>query len=173
MVLCVAAKRPHKNQELLLRAIPLLDSDIVVVLVGHAEPYEAQLRALSEQLGVRERVRFLDYVSDADLEGMWQTADCVALPTLGEGFGLPVLESLAHGVPVAASDLAVLREVGGTLPHYFDARDPAAAARAIDAALGDMRTRTEGPPYAAGFSWSAAARATYEAYERAMSKTAQ
>ena len=44
MVLCVAAKRPHKNQELLLRALPLLPDDALVVLVGHAEPYEDELR---------------------------------------------------------------------------------------------------------------------------------
>lgn len=168
VVLCVAAKRPHKNQALLIRAVPSLQADAVVVLAGHAEPYETELRRLARELGVADRVRFLDYLSDADLEGMWQAADCVALPTLGEGFGLPMLESLAHGVPVAASDLPVLREVGGALPHYFDPHDPADAARAIAAALTDARTRMEGPDRAAGFSWSAAAAGTHEVYERAL-----
>lgn len=171
VVLCIAAKRPHKNQQLLIRAARLLDSDTVVVLAGHAEPYELELRALARDLAVEHRVRFVDYLSEADLAGMWQLASCVALPTLGEGFGLPVIESLAHGVPVAASDIPVLREVGGTLPHYFDPADPSDAARAIRGALADERTRNDGPAYAARFTWSAAARGTYQAYEHAMTRS--
>jgi glycosyltransferase involved in cell wall biosynthesis len=170
VVLCVAAKRPHKNQQLLIRAAPLLDAGTVVVLAGHAEPYEIELRALARDLGVEDRVRFLGYLSDADLEGMWQVAACTALPTLGEGFGLPALESLARGVPLAASDLPVLREVAGPLAHYFDPHDPADAARSIRAALADTQTRHEGPAYATGFSWSAAARGTCEAYDRALAR---
>lgn len=164
IVLCVAAKRPHKNQELLIRAAPHLDADVAIVLAGHAEPYEQRLRALTRELGLDARVRFLDYVSDADLEGLWREAGCAAFPTLGEGFGIPVIEALAHGVPVAASDIAVLREVGGGLPHYFDPHDALAAAGAIRAALDDGEARTRGPAHAARFTWSAAARATYEVY---------
>ncbi len=169
VVLCVAAKRPHKNQELLIRAAPLLDADIAFVLIGHAEPYEQDLRALSRELGVSERVRFPGFVSPAELEGWWRLAGCAALPTLGEGFGLPVLEALARGRPVAASDLPVLREVGGELPHYFDPRDPADCARAIVAALADERTARLGPLRAAEFSWASAARGTLAAYELALS----
>ena len=64
------------------------------------------------ELGVAERVRFLDYAPDRDLEALWRIADCAAFPTLGEGFGLPVLEAMQRGVPVACSDIPVLREVG-------------------------------------------------------------
>ena len=166
LVLSVGAKRPHKNQELLLRAVNALPEDIVIVLVGHPEPYDATLRALATELGVEARVRFVDYVSDGDLEGLWRIASAAAQPTLGEGFGLPVLEALTHGLPVAASDLPVLREVGGDLVHYFDPRDTAGAAAAIVAALDDVSVRERGPRHAAGFSWSEAARATYGVYER-------
>jgi hypothetical protein len=62
----------------------------------------------------------------------------------------------------------VLREVGGEVPHYFDPHDPAGAARAIEAALGDESAREKGPRQAARFTWPAAARATFEAYERAL-----
>ncbi|MGA9876161.1 MAG: glycosyltransferase family 1 protein [Solirubrobacteraceae bacterium] len=168
VALCVAAKRPHKNQELLIRAAQRLDPDIVFVLAGHAEPYELELRELVRELGLQERVRFVGYVSDAELEGLWGVADCAALPTLAEGFGLPVLEAMSHGVPVAASGIPVLREVGGELPYYFDPHDADDAARAIREALADVVTRAEGPPYAARFTWSAAARATYEVYERVL-----
>jgi glycosyltransferase involved in cell wall biosynthesis len=168
VVLCVAAKRPHKNQELLVRAAQRLDRDTLVVLVGHAEPYELKLRALSRELGLDDRIRFLEYVSNADLEGLWRIADCAAFPTLSEGFGIPVIEALAHGVAVAASDIPVLREVGGELPHYFDPHDPADAARAIQTALRDTDAARLGPAHAARFSWSEAARKTHAVYERVM-----
>jgi glycosyltransferase involved in cell wall biosynthesis len=167
-VLCVAAKRPHKNQQLLIRAARTLDPDTVIVLAGHVEPYEAELRALAEDLGVSSRIRFVGYVSDADLEGLWQVASCAAFPTLGEGFGIPVIEALAHGLPVAASDLPVLREVGGELPHYFDPHDSEDAGRAIRSALADTETSRLGAPYASRFSWSAAAQATHGVYDRVL-----
>lgn len=170
LVLCVAAKRPHKNQELLIRAAAMLDPDTAVVLAGHAEPYELKLRALARELAVEDRIRFLGYVSAEDLEGLWRMADCAAFPTLGEGFGIPVIEALAHGVPVAASDIAVLREIGGGLPHYFDPHDPADGARAIRAALGDTDARRLGPAHAELFTWSAAARATHGVYERVLAR---
>jgi glycosyltransferase involved in cell wall biosynthesis len=168
VVLCVAAKRPHKNQELLIRAAPMLDPDVEIVLAGHVEPYELRLRALARELGLVDRVRFVGYVSDADLQGLWSVAACAAFPTLGEGFGIPLIEALAHGVPVASSRLPVLEEVGGELPHYFDPHDPADAARSIRAALADGDTARLGPAHAGAFTWSAAARGTYETYERVL-----
>ncbi|HEY4278326.1 MAG TPA: glycosyltransferase family 1 protein [Conexibacter sp.] len=170
VVLCVAAKRPHKNQELLIRAIHHLPDDVLVVLAGHPERYDAELRSLMEQTGVADRVKFVDYLPDADLEGMWRLAACGAFPTLAEGFGLPVLEALERGVPVAASDLPVLHEVGGDVPHWFDPHDPRSAAAAIDAALVDRAARQAGPARAERFSWGENARATLAVYERAIGK---
>jgi glycosyltransferase involved in cell wall biosynthesis len=167
MVLCVAAKRPHKNQGLLLRVLESIEPDVVVVLAGHAEPYEETLRAEAARLGVSDRVRFLEFVPDAELEGLWRLAECAAFPTLGEGFGLPVLEAMARGVPVACSDLPVLREVGGDVAHYFPPDDPVAAAAAIDAARRDTRSGTAGPERAARFTWEECARRHWAAYERA------
>jgi hypothetical protein len=65
----------------------------------------------------------------------------------------------------------VLREVGGDLVHPFDPDDPAAAARAIVAAMDDRQAADRGPAHAAGYSWEAAARGTFAAYERAMGCT--
>jgi glycosyltransferase involved in cell wall biosynthesis len=168
LVLCVAAKRPHKNQELLLRALPELPDDTVVALVGHAEPYDRKLRRLAAELGMSERVRFLEQVPDAELEGLWGLASCAAFPTLGEGFGLPVIEAMARGVPVACSDLPVLREIGGDVAKYFPPGDATAAATAIRAAWGDPDAGRAGRERAARFSWEASARGTWEAYERAL-----
>jgi glycosyltransferase involved in cell wall biosynthesis len=171
VVLCVAAKRPHKNQELLVRAVAALPKDIVVVLVGHPEDYDAVLRARVAELGVERRVRLVDYVSDADLEGLWELAACAAFPTLAEGFGLPVVEAMARGVPVAASDLPVLREVGGEVPHWFDPHDPASAAAAIVAAMRDDRAAQAGRSQAERFSWAATAQATLAVYERVVGRS--
>jgi glycosyltransferase involved in cell wall biosynthesis len=151
----------------------MLDGDVVIVLAGHTEPYELTLRALTAELGLADRVRFVGYVSDADLGGLWSVAACAAFPTLGEGFGIPVIEALAHGLPVAVSDIPVLREVGGELPHYFDPHDPVDAARAIAAALADTGAPSLGPARAARFTWSSAAQGTHEVYERVLAESSR
>jgi glycosyltransferase involved in cell wall biosynthesis len=172
VVLCVASKRPHKNQALLIRAAGRLDGDVAIVLAGHPEPYDAELRALAGELGVREKIRFADYVPDPDLEALWGIAGVAAFPTRAEGFGMPVLEALSRGVPVACSDLPVLREVSGGLARTFDPDDAAGAAAAIAAAMGERsRTAVDGPAWAARFTWEAAAQGTWEAYERALKCT--
>ena len=168
VVLCVAAVRPHKNQELLIRSLPDLPADVTVVLAGRPEPYAERLRALAAELGVTGRLRLTGYLSDAELERLWTLAGCAAFPTRAEGFGLPVLEAMARGVPVACSDIPVLREVGGEVPEYFNPADPAAAATAIVAALGAGERGPLGVERARAFSWVDAARGTMEAYERAL-----
>jgi glycosyltransferase involved in cell wall biosynthesis len=170
VVLCVASKRPHKNQELLVRALldRALAPDTLLVLAGHPEPYDAQLRALAASLGVAERVRFVDYVPDADLEGLWRLAAVAAFPTRAEGFGLPIVEALARGVRVACSNIPVLREVGGEHVRLFDPDDPADAARTLAAAISDAGDPRAGRVWAARYTWEAAARGTFAAYERAV-----
>ncbi len=167
VILCVGAKRPHKNQAVLLRALSKLPDDARLVLAGRAEPYEQTLRELARELDLEDRVVFAGWVSDADLEGLWATARVVAVPTLAEGFGMPVLEAMARGVPVAASDLPVIREVAGDYPAYFDPHDPADAARAIHRLLTDPPDPTPAQCRAAGFTWPAAAAATWAVYDRA------
>lgn len=168
VVLCVAAKRPHKNQEVLIRALRQLDSDIVLVLAGHPEPYDRRLREIAVEEGVEDRVRFADYVSDEDLDTLYLMASCVAFPSLSEGFGIPVVEAMQRAVPVVASDIPVLREVGGDAVRYFDPRSPEEAAARITGTLGDRSLGEMGAARAAGFTWEAAAEGTFEAYERAL-----
>jgi glycosyltransferase involved in cell wall biosynthesis len=167
VVLCPAAKRPHKNQEVLIRALPKLDG-VVLILAGHPEPYEAQLRELAQSTGVADRVRFVDYVPDAELEGLYALASCVAFPTRGEGFGLPVAEAMLRGVPVACSSIPVLMEVGGDAAAYFDPDAPDEAARAIATALDNEQMAAAGRERAHRYSWEAAADRTHEVYERCL-----
>lgn len=167
LALCVAAKRPHKNQELLVRALPRLPDDVVLVLAGHPEPYDRELRSLADSLGVSGRVRFVDYVPDAELEGLWRLADCAAFPTLAEGFGIPVIEAMSRGVPVAVSDIPVLREVAGDAAVYFDPHSPGSAAGAIRSVLDNPGLGENGPARAGRFTWANAAEGTWDAYVRA------
>ena len=168
IVLCVAAIRPHKNQELLIRSLPDLPDDVTVVLAGRHEPYAKRLNALADELGVADRVRLTGYLSDEELERMWRLAACAAFPSRAEGFGFPVLEAMARGLPVACSDIPVLREVGGDVPVYFDPSNAAAAVSAIRAAMEDGERSRRGSKRAAEFSWAEAARGTMTAYDRAL-----
>src|SRR5438046_5026541 len=99
----------------------------------------------------------LDYVSPADLEGLYALADAFVFPSLYEGFGLPVLEAMARGVPVACSDASSLPEVAGDAAVLFDPHDQSAIARALERLLGDPdeaeRLRSAGRRRAGLFSW--------------------
>jgi glycosyltransferase involved in cell wall biosynthesis len=173
LVLCVAQMRPHKNLEGLVRAAARLRHDnAVIVLAGVSTPHGAQVRALVEELGAHDRVRMVGWVSDADLEGLYGAADAFVLPSLHEGFGLPVLEAMARGVPVACSDIPALREVAGPAAVYFDRTDPAAIGVALDRLLHDRDLAGAlaecGRERASVRSWQHTARATLETYRRAL-----
>ena len=107
-----------------MRAAPLLGDDVAVVLAGHPEPYDAELRGLAAALGLDGRVVFADYVPDADLEGLWALAGCAAFPTRAEGFGMPVLDALRARRAGRRSDLPVLHEVGGDAAAVLRPRRP-------------------------------------------------
>jgi glycosyltransferase involved in cell wall biosynthesis len=167
-IVCVAAKRPHKNQALLVEALPRLADDTILVLVGHDEGYGAELEARARQLGVAARVRMVEGVKQAELEALWSLAACAAFPTRAEGFGLPILEAMRRDIPVACSDIPVLREVGGDAVHFFPPNDALAAAAAIEAAMGDRTAPARGRERAAQFSWERAGERTLEVYERVL-----
>jgi len=173
VVLCPASNLPHKNLSSLVAALALFDPAVrpMLVLCGRGTDAPA-LRELARASGVSDDVRGLGSVTAAELDGLYALAGCVALATLYEGFGLPVLEAMARRVPVACSDLPVLREVAGPAAIYFDPRAPADIATAIGRVLGDgalaARLRELGETRAAGFSWAAAAAATLESYRRAL-----
>jgi glycosyltransferase involved in cell wall biosynthesis len=168
VVVNVAAKRPHKNQELLVRALALLPPEVTVVCAGHDEGYGTRLEALARELGVADRLELLGWVED--LEALWARAACAAFPTLAEGFGLPVLEAMARGVPVACSDLPVLREVAGDAAVLFSPHDAESAAAAIaDALVRREALAAKGRERAARFTWERTTERTLEVYERCTS----
>jgi glycosyltransferase involved in cell wall biosynthesis len=167
MLLSVSAKRPHKNLMRLLDAIALLGDRPVLVIPGYPTPHEAELRERAAALGVR--AVFPAWVSPADLEGLYAEAAAFVFPSLGEGFGLPVLEAMARGVPVACSDRSSLPEVAGDAAVLFDPLDPRAIAAAITRAVAEAeRLRVLGRERVAAFTWERTAELTAASYERAL-----
>lgn len=173
VVLCVAQKREHKNLLGLVRAhAQLADRSVRLVLPGAPTPHEAVLRAEAELLGTADRVVFPEWLSRAELEGLYALATCFVLPSFEEGFGLPILEAMARDVPVATSNCSSLPEVAGDAALLFDPADPMAIAGCVDRLLADAELRADlvvrGRERVAAFPWRATAASTLETYRRAM-----
>jgi glycosyltransferase involved in cell wall biosynthesis len=175
VVLAVATNLPHKNLPVLFSALALIDPQQrpILVIAGHGTD-DQSLRALADTAGVSTNVRLLGALSTGALDSLYALAGCVALPTLHEGFGLPVLEAMARSLPVACSDIPALREVGSDAALYFDPRAPAEIARSIQSLLEDTALaeslRAGGRRRAAVFSWEAAAAGTLACYRRVLAR---
>jgi glycosyltransferase involved in cell wall biosynthesis len=151
---------PHKNHQRLFEgfaALRRIRDSLRLVLVGGGLD---ELRPLPD--GVEAR----GLVAHADLVDLYRRAACLVFPSLYEGFGLPPLEAMACGCPVAASNAASLPEVCGEAAVLFDATDPQAiAAGILEAIERSEELRVAGFERAAAFTWDAAARGHVEAYE--------
>ncbi len=142
------------------------------MLPGYPTWHEQELRERAASAGVAGDVRFLGWVSGAELEGLWAIAQAFVFPSLYEGFGLPVLEAMARGVPVACSNASSLPEVAGDAALLFDPQDESAIAAAVERLLDDPaeaeRLRSSGRERASLFTWAQTARLTLESYARAL-----
>jgi glycosyltransferase involved in cell wall biosynthesis len=174
IVFTLSLKRKHKNLERLLDALALIPPERrpIFVLAGHATPYERELRAHAALVGVADDARFPGWVSPEELEGLYRASTCFVFPSLYEGFGLPVLEAMARGLPVATSDRGSLAEIVDGAALTFDPESPRAIADAIERLLHDPAERArlseKGRAQASRFSWAETARRTLAVYERAL-----
>lgn len=173
IVLCVAQKRSHKNLATLVSMLARLrDVPAQLVIPGAPTPYEEELRSLAAELGVASRAHFPGWVSEEELEGLYAAAACFVLPSLEEGFGLPILEAMSRGIPVACSNRSSLPEVAGDAAVLFDPLDPAAVADAVGRLLADAELRStlaeRGLRRAAEFTWERTAEATLASYRAAI-----
>ncbi len=165
-VLCVGTTHPHKGHEVLLEAWRQLCDDEasrppMLVLTGVRGFADRRLNARIRELGTSADVRHLGWVERDELARLYRRARVVVLPTRFEGFGLPLLEALAHGAPVVASALPVLREIGGDAARWVEPGDVAGWRAAIRELLEDETLRstssTRGRAAAAGRTWVRAA----------------
>jgi glycosyltransferase involved in cell wall biosynthesis len=176
VLLTVSAQRPVKNHGTLIDALATIPAERrpLLILAGpsYDDDFGRELRRRAERGGVAADVRWLGWTDEAELEGLYALAAAFVFPSLYEGFGLPVLEAMQRGVPVACSDRSSLPEVAGDAALYFDPTDAGSIARAIEEILGDPAEaelmRAAGRAQAERFTWSATARGTLASYDRAL-----
>ena len=176
-LLCVGTIEPRKNLTSLLEAYRALMGRGVesrLVIVGKKGwLYEGFFRRLRE-LGLEDKVIFPGFVADEDLPALYSAADLFVLPSLYEGFGLPLLEAMACGVPVVCSSTSSLPEIAGRAAVMVDPLDVSQLARALERVLEDSDLRASmrqvGLKQAAHFSWERTAKETLAVYRQVLSR---
>jgi glycosyltransferase involved in cell wall biosynthesis len=174
-LLTVGTIEPRKNLLRFLAAFEIVARQELVdawVIVGRPGWLYDDFFARLETSLCRERVIMPGFVPDEDLTAVNAAATVAVLPSLYEGFGLPVLEAMACGVPVVCSETSSLPELGGSAARYFDPVDEEAMAATLAEVLSDDALRDEmrhqGLRQAACFSWKRAAQETRALYDRLM-----
>jgi glycosyltransferase involved in cell wall biosynthesis len=167
-LLFVGAVTARKGLAALVAALP---ADAPPLVVAGPDGHAADaVRAEVAAAGGRP-IRFVGRVGDEELGRLYAGAIALCHPSEGEGFGIPVLEAMAHGVPVVATDLAPVREVAGDAAVLVPVGDVAALREALTSVLadGELRSRlgASGRQRAAARTWEACAGATVDAYRRA------
>ena len=174
-LLYLGTLEPRKNVESLVLACERLwgsrRSRPHLLLAGGVGWKSAPLLRRIARSPFRDKIHTIGYVSPQAARDLYRAAEAFVYPSLAEGFGLPVLEAMACGVPVVASDAPALVEVGGDAALYAPAHDVAELARQVERALEEeptrLRLRKAGPERAAQFSWEAAGTATAAALDEA------
>ncbi len=172
-LITVGTIEPRKNLSRLVEALAILrrdDPGLRLVVAGAVGWLAEGFFAALAQHGQAEAVIQPGYVPDADLPALIGGATAAVIPSLYEGFGLPVLEAMACGTPVACSATSSLGEIAGEAALTFDPADTGAMVATLRALLADPALRADlrarGLRRAAQFSWRKAARETWAVYER-------
>jgi glycosyltransferase involved in cell wall biosynthesis len=170
--LCLGNTRPYKNIGTAIRALALCARDrpdVRMVVSGRGDSIDT-LTHLARELGIGRRVIFTAPLSHSELLRFLHGAAALVFPSLIEGFGFPVLEALAAGCPVIASDCPTVVEIAGPAALFCDPRKPEAFAAAMTRILGDTQARSDlrqrGIRRAADFSWDRCAAETLAVYEK-------
>ena len=173
MVLSVGVIQTRKNTLNVLRALELLPPQYRLVLAGGIGFGGEAVYEYIRRKRLEERVLVLGHVPARRLAELYQAASVFLFPSLEEGFGLPVLEAMANGLPVVASGTSSLPEVGGNAALYADPLDPADIANKTIRAVEDIGWREEmirkGAARAKLFPWRPTAEDTLRVYEEALS----
>lgn len=178
-VLAVGTLQPRKNYERLIAAFAQVQGGlkqkfgmIELVIVGKKGWLYEDILAAPEKYGVAGKVKFLDFVPDEDLPGLYNQALCFVMPSLYEGFGLPVLEAMANKCPVVVSKVSSLPEIAGKGAVYIDPNDVESITKGILTAVqqrnlmqGKWRIKA-GLSQVEKFSWETAAKKTLEVLEK-------
>lgn len=169
---------PHKDHATLFRAVARLNSEAEVVIAGDKIWHEGRdTDSLLQKLQLTARVRFLRGLPDDEVKALLQGSKGLVYPSLEEGFGLPPIEAMLRGVPVAAARCMSIPEVCGDAAWLFDAGDDQALAGLLEKMLAggpevdDLVRR--GTARARGFSWSRCAEQALSCYQHAIAAAAK
>ncbi len=161
-LLSVANFQPRKNLVRLIRAAVRLPEvaagDLAIVLIGTGADREARLlREAAAAAGSRVLIRMPGYRQGRDLRAIYAEATALVFPSLCESFGIPAVEAMAQGLPVALADSTALPEIGGEAGWYFDPRVEEAITASLRSLLDDHYERTRraavGKTIAAKYRW--------------------
>lgn len=176
--LFVGTLEPRKNLQRLLEAyaslpVPLRNT-ATLAIVGGKGWGGVDVATIAERFNIRDRVRLLGYVNDEQLAGLYRKALFLAMPSLYEGFGLPLLEAMIRGTPVLTSQRASMPEVAGDAGLLVDPDRVDSIASALTRLLGDpglrRRLAEKTVPQARPFTWERAAAETLTVFDKALAK---
>lgn len=172
-ILYVGSLYPHKNVEVVARALKTFDKPPTLVIVSARNIFQKRFGLILKTINAEELVHFVGYVSDNDLAALYNSAEAYVFPSLSEGFGLPGLEAMSYGTPVLASDIPVLKEIYADASLYFDPKNAKDLADRIKQITDDVNLRSEmikkGYKRINKFSWKKMARETLMTYFSAIS----
>jgi glycosyltransferase involved in cell wall biosynthesis len=173
MILFVGAIQRRKNVARLVQAFEQVASGWTLVLAG-ATGFGAEEALQKIEASPRKQdIRVLGYVSDAVLEDLYWRASIFAFPSLDEGFGMPVLDAMAHSLPVLTSNLSALPEVAGDAALLVDPADTTSISHALSQLIEDealrQRLARQGLARSTGFTWERAVDETWKVYQELLS----
>ncbi|WP_436932557.1 glycosyltransferase family 4 protein [Halosimplex halobium] len=177
-LLYIGSEEPRKNVPRLLKAFSRVSQiypDLHLLKIGSPSKFGSREKTLDlvSDLGIDDRVHFLENVPEAEMPHFYNLADVFAFPSLYEGFGLPALEALACGTPTVVADATSLPEIVGDAALLCDPEDTDSIVEAIERLLTDSQLRDRlqfaGPQRAAEFTWERTARETADVYESVLS----
>ena len=169
-ILFVGTLQPRKNIVKLIEAFSKIEREnLILVIVGKKGWLYEDILAAPEKFNVGDRVKFLDFVEDQDLPSLYKNALCFVLPSLYEGFGLPVLEAMKYGCAVITSNVSSLPEAGGDAAIYFDPNNADDIKEKIEKVISNPKLREDliekGKLQIKKFSWEKTAKETLKVLE--------
>ncbi len=168
LIICAIERR--KNHELILKAMRHPQLDLPLVIVGRSSEYKKHLEELIREYGLENRVIFLDAMPTTALPALYRLATVFVYPSLFEGFGIPILESLTMGTPVVTSEGSCFRETGGDAAKYVDCNNPDQLAETLIDVLQHQEVRdgmvAAGLAHAQKFTDNAVARNLMSVYKK-------
>jgi len=168
-ILFVGTLQPRKNIVRLIEAFSMLKDGTELIIIGKKGWLYEEILSAPKKFNVEDRVRFLDFVPDEDLGLFYKNATCFVLPSLYEGFGLPILEAMSYGCPVIAGNISSLPEAAGDAALYVDPLSVADINKKLELITGDQELREKlikkGYEQVKKFSWEKTAGETLKELE--------